>query len=75
MTGVVLVDDIDLHLHPSWQRTVVSKLASTLPRLQFIVTSHSPLVAGNLYAENIRVVSNEPDGRRSSSSTKSRFTV
>lgn len=64
-TGIVLIDDIDLHLHPCWQRTVITKLASTLPRLQFIVTSHSPLVAGNLYAENIRVVSTEPDATSS----------
>jgi hypothetical protein len=62
LTGIVMIDDIDLHLHPSWQRTVVAKLSSTLPRLQFIVTSHSPLVAGNLYAENIRVVSSQEDG-------------
>lgn len=61
MTGVVLIDDIDLHLHPSWQLSVVPKLASTLPRLQFIVTSHSPLVAATLYARNIRVIESPPD--------------
>ena len=56
MTGVVLVDDIDLHLHPAWQRTVVPDLAKTFPKLQFILTSHSPLVAGTLHARNVRVV-------------------
>lgn len=56
MTGVVLVDDIDLHLHPSWQRMVVPQLATTFPRLQFVLTSHSPLVAGTLHARNVRLV-------------------
>lgn len=56
LSGVVMIDDIDVHLHPKWQREVVPKLASTFPRLQFIITSHSPLVAGTLHAANIRVV-------------------
>jgi energy-coupling factor transporter ATP-binding protein EcfA2 len=51
--GVVLVDEIDLHLHPSWQRTVIHTLALALPNVQFIVTSHSPLVAGSLEWMNI----------------------
>ena len=53
MTGIVLVDDIDLHLHPKWQRTVVPHLAGTFPRLQFILTTHSPLVTGTLHADNV----------------------
>lgn len=44
--GVVLVDEIDLHLHPEWQLKIVSHLSQALPRLQFIFTSHSPIVAG-----------------------------
>jgi predicted ATPase len=55
-TGIVLVDDIDLHLHPSWQRTVVPSLARTFPKLQFILTSHSPIVVGTLHARNLRIV-------------------
>lgn len=62
ISGIVLIDDVDLHLHPSWQRTVVSKLSSTFPQLQFIITSHSPLVAGTLYAENIRIIDAPPQG-------------
>lgn len=42
--GVVLVDEIDLHLHPSWQRHVMSYLSDRFPNIQFIVTAHSPLV-------------------------------
>jgi len=56
LSGVVMIDDIDVHLHPKWQREVVPKLAGTFPKLQFIITSHSPLVAGTLHAANIRVV-------------------
>jgi predicted ATPase len=54
--GVVLVDDIDVHLHPAWQRDVVPKLSKTFPKLQFIVTTHSPLVVGSVHAANIRVI-------------------
>lgn len=51
--GIVLVDEIDLHLHPKWQMKVIATVARTLPRMQFIVTSHSPLVAGSLEWMNI----------------------
>ena len=54
--GVVMVDDIDLHLHPQWQRMVVPRLARAFPRLQFILTTHSPLVLGTVHAENVRVI-------------------
>lgn len=57
--GVVLVDEIDLHLHPAWQREVVPQLARALPNLQFVLTTHSPIVAGTLQAANIRLI--EPD--------------
>lgn len=46
--GIVLVDEIDLHLHPKWQRDVVETAARALPGLQFILTSQSPLVAEEL---------------------------
>ena len=46
--GIVLIDEIDLHLHPSWEETVMPKLHSTFPNLQFIVSAHSPLVASNI---------------------------
>jgi hypothetical protein len=51
--GVVLVDEIDLHIHPEWQRTIIPKLARALPRLQFVFTSHSPIVVGTLERANI----------------------
>ena len=51
--GVVLVDEIDLHLHPKWQMRVISTISKTLPRMQFVFTSHSPLIAGSLEWMNI----------------------
>ena len=51
--GIVLVDEIDLHLHPEWQRTVVPALAAAFPRMQFVFTSHSPLVASTVKKENV----------------------
>lgn len=43
--GVVLIDEVDAHLHPLWQREIGARLRRAFPRLQFIVTSHSPFVA------------------------------
>jgi hypothetical protein len=63
--GIVLVDEIDLHLHPEWQRRVIPDLSATLPNLQFVVTSHSPLVAGTLQAPNIILMDQSPDGATS----------
>ena len=54
--GMVLVDEIDLHLHPAWQRQVLQSLTKALPNLQFIVTTHSPLIVGGVYQENIHVL-------------------
>ncbi len=56
MRGVVVVDEIDLFLHPEWQRVVIEQVAGTFPLLQFFFSSHSPLVAGTLLEENIFVL-------------------
>jgi len=42
--GVVLIDEVDLHLHPKWQRHLIHQLTATFPNCQFILTTHSPLV-------------------------------
>jgi predicted ATP-binding protein involved in virulence len=62
--GIVMVDEIDLHLHPKWQMTVLPILAKGLPKLQFLITSHSPLLVGSLEWMNIIVM--EPGKRESS---------
>lgn len=51
--GIVLIDEIDMHLHPSWQRHVVADLMRCFPKLQFIVTTHSPFVVQSLKKEQI----------------------
>lgn len=53
--GVVLIDEIDLHLHPAWQQTILSDLQKAFPKLQFIVTTHSPQVLSTVHKENIRI--------------------
>lgn len=57
--GLVMVDEIDLHLHPRWQRTIIKTLSETFPNIQFIFTSHSPLVTGSLEAANIWVMAED----------------
>ena len=42
--GVVLIDEIELHMHPSWQRNMLKQLRETFPNIQFIITTHSPIV-------------------------------
>lgn len=54
--GVVLIDEIDLHLHPRWQREVVTKLEATFPNCQFIITTHSPQVLGELKPESVMLL-------------------
>ena len=60
--GIVLIDSIDLHLHPHWQRQVMEHLTSCFPAIQFIATAHSPLIAQA--AENASLVAlREEDGQ------------
>ena len=47
-SGIVLIDELDLHLHPKWQRTIISKLKETFPNIQFITTTHSPFIIQSL---------------------------
>ncbi len=62
-TGIVLVDEIELHLHPTLQQEVLKRLQKTFPRIQFIVTTHSPLVISNFRAdENNKIIKLEHDG-------------
>lgn len=50
--GVVLIDEVDLHLHPAWHRTVLPRLQETFPNIQFIVTTHSPFVLQSVQNEH-----------------------
>lgn len=55
--GIVLIDEIDMHLHPLWQQTVLLDLQKAFPKVQFIVTTHSPQVLSSVPPESIRVLS------------------
>lgn len=55
--GIVLIDEIEQHLHPRWQRVVLLRLQNTFPNCQFVVTTHSPQVLQNADRENIQVIS------------------
>jgi energy-coupling factor transporter ATP-binding protein EcfA2 len=59
--AVVLVDEIDLHLHPTWQRDLIGHLTERFPQTQFIVTAHSPLVVQSATDANIVVLKREGD--------------
>lgn len=56
--AVVLIDEIDLHLHPAWQRTVLPKLRAVFPACQFIVTTHSPQVLASVHSSQVRLLDN-----------------
>jgi predicted ATP-binding protein involved in virulence len=54
--GIVLIDEIELHLHPRWQREIIPALTKTFPNIQFIITTHSPQVLSTVPAESVFVI-------------------
>jgi predicted ATP-binding protein involved in virulence len=54
--GVVMIDEVDLHLHPGWQQTILRDLARTFPLIQFIVSTHSPQIVSTVKPTQIRVI-------------------
>lgn len=59
--SIMLIDEVDLHLHPSWQQRVLSDLMRAFPNTQFIVTTHSPQVLTSVDASSIRLLKEESD--------------
>lgn len=57
-TGIILIDEIDLHLHPKWQRIVAERLVKVFPNCQFIVSSHSPQIISHVKPESIIALKN-----------------
>lgn len=57
VNGIVLIDEIELHLHPRWQQKVLNDLTNMFNNIQFIVTTHSPQVLTTINADSIRIVS------------------
>lgn len=60
--GVILIDELELHLHPDWQARISDALTSTFPCAQFIVTTHSPHVVQNAKADQIIALCSEGNG-------------
>jgi len=58
-SGIVLIDEIDLHLHPKWQRIVAENITKVFPNCQFIISSHSPQVISHIRPESILVLKND----------------
>ena len=54
--GIVLIDEVDLHLHPQWQQRVLAGLTEVFPKVQFIVSTHSPQVLSTVPVDQIRVI-------------------
>ncbi|MEM7371357.1 MAG: AAA family ATPase [Bacteroidota bacterium] len=59
--GVVLIDELDLHLHPSWQKKVVGDLKSTFPNIQFVASTHSPFIVQSLKSDELINLDQETD--------------
>lgn len=73
--AIMLVDEIDVHLHPAWQQTVLDDLMKVFPCTQFIVTTHSPQVLSTVAAEHIRVLADNriyaaPNGTEGAESSR-----
>jgi predicted ATP-binding protein involved in virulence len=54
--GIILIDEIDLHLHPRWEVKILPKLLKIFPNCQFVVTTHSPLVLANVHHQNVHKI-------------------
>lgn len=62
LAGIALIDEIDLYLHPSWQVQLIPILREIFPKVQFIVTTHSPLVISSLRPEEVVVLDFDAEG-------------
>lgn len=66
--GIVLIDEVELHLHPDWQKSVLRNLLSTFKNIQFIVSTHSPIVLSGVKSNNIRILGKNKNGEHVASS-------
>lgn len=60
-SGIVLIDEVELHLHPGWQQTIIESLCLTFPNVQFILTTHSPQVLTTVPKQCIRILKQATD--------------
>jgi predicted ATP-binding protein involved in virulence len=61
--GLVMIDEVDMHLHPKWQQTVLESLLRAFPKIQFIVTTHSPQVLSTVHKDCIRLLGKDSNGQ------------
>lgn len=59
--GIAFIDEVDMHLHPQWQQRVIGTLREAFPRIQLVVTTHSPQVLSTVNAESIRLLRHDYD--------------
>lgn len=57
--GVILIDEVDLHLHPEWQQRILGDLTAIFPKVQFIVTTHAAAVISSAKSENLRIMKDQ----------------
>jgi energy-coupling factor transporter ATP-binding protein EcfA2 len=62
--AIVLIDELDAHLHPTWQQKIRDLLIDTFPRVQFLVSAHSPLVVAGCGPKEVSVLRPAPDDQR-----------
>ena len=62
--GIVCIDEIELHLHPAWQKRILKTLMDTFPACQFVVSTHSPQVIGGVEARHVRLLEPAENGLR-----------
>ncbi len=61
--GIVIIDEIELHLHPQWQQSIIESLTTTFPNIQFIITTHSPQILSTVDKDCIRKIVQNIDGQ------------
>nr|WP_324259514.1 retron Ec78 anti-phage system effector ATPase PtuA [Cellvibrio fontiphilus] len=69
--GIVMIDEVDLHLHPAWQQRIIIDLRRTFPNIQFIISTHSPQVLSTVPKECIRTLGKGIDGKDVAATPKS----
>jgi energy-coupling factor transporter ATP-binding protein EcfA2 len=60
-SGIVLIDEVDAHLHPAWQQKIVTILRDRFPRVQFILTAHNPIVVAGCLEDEVSVLRRNPE--------------
>jgi len=60
--GIVVIDEIDLHLHPTWQRMIAPKLIEVFPNCQFMISTHSPSVITHVHPNNLYLLKQTNEG-------------